>query len=252
MPSHEHTIYGVTLPHMRILVIENEKRLAHALADTLTKENLAVDIVANSAEGMARALSGVYDAAIVGAAHGSTLLPKLRRRDCGLPVLTLCGNGDGIARAAMLDGGADYCLSLPLEMKELAACMHALLRRPAELNGDAIHFGDVSLVPGTGVLQCGGNAVQLGKTELALMRLLMAGGGTIVSKETLFLKVWGYGARAEANVVEAYVSFLRKKLRHINAHIQIKAVWGQGYRLSGLPADALAVHAGAKAYTVSE
>ena len=206
---------------MRILVVEDERSLAGTLADILGRERYLVDLAYDGEEGLDCALSGIYDGMILDVMlpklSGFEVLRRLRQSGSALPVLMLTARSELSDRVAGLDAGADYYLTKPFEREELLACLRAILRRPT---------GEES-----GQLCCGGQSVQLGAKECQLMRLLMAAGGAVVPRETLYLKGWGYDGEAEGNVVEVYMSFLRRKLTHLRSRVQIEAVRRMGYHL---------------------
>ena len=162
---------------------------------------------------------------------GFEVLRRLRQRGSALPVLMLTARSELSDRVAGLDAGADYYLTKPFEREELLACLRAILRRPTEVAPATLCFGDLELGEESGQLCCGGQSVQLGAKECQLMRLLMAAGGAVVPRETLYLKGWGYDGEAEGNVVEVYMSFLRRKLTHLRSRVQIEAVRRMGYHL---------------------
>ena len=133
-----------------------------------------------------------------------------------------------------LDSGADYYLTKPFEMSELLACVRALTRRQGEVVMDELTFGDLTLNLSTCDLCYGDKKVRLGKKEFSIMRIFMANGAAIVSKETLINKVWGFESDAEDNNVEVYISFLRKKLAFLKAPVQIATLHKFGYRLEAV------------------
>ena len=220
---------------MRILVVEDEPRLAATIKDILTAQNYLVDIASDGEQGLDCALSGIYDAAVLDVMlphrDGFSVVRQLRKEGNSLPVLMLTARTQTSDKVQGLDCGADYYLTKPFQTPELLACLRAILRRPSEVVREEACFGDVTLDLPTGNLSCGQTTLQLSAREFELMRLLLVNGEGIVSKETMLLKVWGYDAEVESNVVEAYVSFLRRKLRHIGATVQIEAVRRMGYHL---------------------
>lgn len=220
---------------MRILVIEDEKILARTLADILTRERYLVDLAHDGEAGLDAAQSGIYDGVILDVMlpklNGFEVLRKLRAAGNSTPVLMLTARGELEDRVSGLNSGADYYLTKPFEREELLACLRAILRRPGEVVSATLRFGDLEFGEESGALICGDRQVQLGAKESQLMRLLIASGTTVVPRETLYLRGWGYEGEAEGNVVEVYMSFLRRKLTHLRSRVKIAAVRGIGYHL---------------------
>lgn len=220
---------------MRILIIEDEARLAETLADIIAEQRDMADICGDGEAGLDCALSGIYDAVILDVMlpgrSGFDLVRELRMRGNGTPVLMLTARSELEDRVRGLDLGADYYLTKPFERSELLACLRAILRRGEVLRGEELSFGDISVSTDTSELSCGARSVRLGAKELELLRLLMANRGILLAKETIFLKVWGYDSQADDSIVEVYLSFLRKKLSHVDAHVKIAVVRRVGYRL---------------------
>lgn len=221
---------------MRILVVEDERALAGTLADLLGRERYLVDIVYDGEAGLDCAVSGIYDGMVLDVMlpklDGFEVLRRLRAAGSDLPVLLLTARADLADRVAGLDAGADYYLTKPFEREELLACLRAVLRRPGEVAPALLCFGDLELGEESGALRCGDRSVQLGAKECQLMRLLMGAGGAVVPRETLYLRAWGYDAETEGNVVEVYMSFLRRKLAHLRSRVGIEAIRRMGYHLT--------------------
>ena len=219
---------------MRILIIEDEKRLAETLADILTRNGDRPDVCHDGISGLDGALSGIYDAVVLDVMlpglDGFSLLRRLRAAKNATPVLMLTARSEQADKVEGLDLGADYYLTKPFETQELLACLRAITRR-GEPKPDALAFGDLVITPGTSELACGGRSVRLGAKELALMRLLLANTSRLLSKEAIYLKIWGYDGEAEDSIVEVYLSFLRRKLAHIGSAVKITVVRRVGYRL---------------------
>ena len=220
---------------MHILVVEDEKRLASTLADMLEQEHYLVDLAYDGESGLDNAMSGIYDAAILDVMlpkmDGFTIVRQLRQQGIALPVLLLTARTDTADRVNGLDCGADYYLTKPFAQEELLACLRALLRRQGEVVSEELHYGDLTLNLLTCTLSCGEKQVTLSAREFELMRLLLANRENLLSKETLLVKVWGYETEIEGNVVEVYLSFLRKKLKHIKSSVRIEAIRRMGYHL---------------------
>ena len=203
---------------MRILVVEDEKRLAGTLADLLHRQGYTVDVSNDGVSGLDNALSGIYDLVVLDVMlpgmDGFELLRRLR--------------GEGKTTC-----GADYYLTKPFESEELLACVRLLLRRAGgEMRvDDTLRFEDLALEPGTFQLSCGERTVRLSRREYDLMESLMRSGRQILTKEQLLVKVWGYDSDAEDNNVEVYISFLRRKLTHLHSRVKIRTQRMVGYCL---------------------
>ena len=221
---------------MRILIVEDEVRLAHTLADLLKRQGYTADECHDGVSGLDNASSGIYDLVLLDAMlpgmDGFTLLRRLRSDGHTVPVLMLTARSDVTDRVHGLDSGADYYLTKPFEPQELLACVRLLLRRGGETRlDDALTYGDLRLENGTFTLNCQERSVRLSRREYDLMELLMRNGTQIVTKEQLLLKVWGYDSDAEDNNVEVYISFLRRKLTHLHSAVRIKTIRMVGYCL---------------------
>ena len=222
---------------MRILVVEDEKRLAQNLQELLRREGYTVDVSNDGVSGLDNALSGIYDLLVLDVLlpglDGFALLQRLRSTGSRLPVLMLTARGELSDRVRGLDQGADYYLTKPFQTPELLACVRLLLRRSNGESGgdDRIHRGDLVLDPGTFQVTCGQRSARLSRKEYDLLEMLMRNGGQILSKEQLLLKAWGYESNAEDNNVEVYISFLRRKLELVRSNMRIRTVRLVGYCL---------------------
>ena len=207
---------------MRVLIVEDEVRLAETLRDLLELEHYAADISHDGESGLDNALSDIYDLVILDVMlpkkDGFSVLRKLRQAGKTVPVLMLSARSELSDRVEGLDCGADYYLTKPFEPKELLACVRMLTRRRLE--------------PDTFELACGERSVRLSRKEFDLMELLMRSRDMVLTKEQLILKVWGYESDAEDNNVEVYISFLRKKLDHLRSAVKIRTIRMVGYCLS--------------------
>ena len=221
---------------MRILIIEDEIRLASTLQDLLEINGYTADICHDGESGLDNALSNIYDIVILDVMlpklDGFTVLRALRSEGNATPVLMLTARSEVSDRVEGLDCGADYYLTKPFAPKELLACIRALARRHPDLQvSDTLDFGDLSLEKNTFSLRCGSRSVHLSRKEFDLLELLMRNRETVLTKETLLLKIWGYESDAEDNNVEVYISFLRKKLSHLHSQVRIKTIRMVGYCL---------------------
>ena len=163
--------------------------------------------------------------------NGYQILRALRSAHMAVPVLMLTAKSELADRVCGLDAGADYYLTKPFEYEELLACLRTILRRPAEIVSDTLSYGDLTLLPSASTLTCGGRSLTLSAKEQELMRLLINNSSHFLPKETIFLKIWGYDGSVNANCVEAYISFLRKKLSLLQSSVRITVVRNIGYRL---------------------
>ena len=221
---------------MRVLIIEDEVRLASTLQDLLDMNGYTADVCHDGESGLDNALSGIYDVVLLDVMlpkmDGFTVLRNLRAAGNAVPVLMLTARSELSDRVEGLDCGADYYLTKPFEPRELLACIRALTRRQPELrSSDAVEFGDLKLDKSSFTLSCGDRQLRLSRKEFDMMELLMRNRDMVLTKETLLLKIWGYESDAEDNNVEVYVSFLRKKLDHLHSKVKIKTIRMVGYCL---------------------
>lgn len=220
---------------MRILVIEDERRLANTLADLIAGQNDIADVSYDGESGLDNALSGIYDAIVLDIMlpklDGFELLRRLREKGVSTPVLVLTARSDLEDRVRGLDLGADYYLSKPFENEEFLACLRSILRRKTDIMPPVLSFHDITLNPSTCELRCGTRSVRLSFKELAIMRLLLINKENIIPKESILLKIWGYDSDVDDNNVEAYISFLRKKLAYLKSNVSIAVVRRVGYYL---------------------
>lgn len=220
---------------MRILVAEDERRLAQALRAILEGEKYMVDTVYDGGDGYDYGQSGIYDAIILDVMlpvmDGFEVAKKLRENKIDTPILMLTARDSIDDKISGLDIGADDYMTKPFEPKELLARIRSVTRRKGEVVIDDLVFGDIRLELSAGELYCGSKMVRLNFKEFEIMKLLMSNPGSTFSKDDLIVKVWGYDSDATDNNVEAYISFLRKKLRHIGSETGIDAIRKVGYRL---------------------
>lgn len=221
---------------MRILIIEDEVRLASTLQDLLELNGYTADICHDGESGLDNALTGIYDVILLDVMlpklDGFSVLQRLRNAGSSIPVLMLTARSDVSDRVQGLDCGADYYLTKPFEPRELLACIRALTRRQPDLrNPDLLEYGDLKLDKNAFSLLCGERSVRLSRKEFDLMELLVLNRELVLTKETILLKLWGYESDAEDNNVEVYISFLRKKLNHIHSQVRIKTIRLVGYCL---------------------
>lgn len=222
---------------MRIMIAEDEEKLADALVQIFAKNKITADAFGNGIDALDNALTGIYDVIVLDimmpGMNGIEVLRKIRAEGMDTPVLMFTAKDEISDKVKGLDSGADDYLTKPFATEELLARVRALGRRSsaAIVNSDVITCGDLSLDTAAYELSCGKNSLKLGLKEFSIMELLMKNRGRVLSKETLITKIWGYDSDAEYNNVEVYISFLRKKLDFIKSNAAIKTVRGVGYTL---------------------
>ncbi len=221
---------------MRVLVIEDEARLADTLRDLLEMNGYTADVRRDGEAGLDDALTGIYDVILLDVMlprlDGFTLLRRLRAEGNATPVLMLTARSEVGDKVTGLDAGADYYLTKPFDPKELLACVRALSRRQPELREtEDLRCGDLRLERSDLPLYSAGRSDRLSRTQYDKLELLMRNRKLVVSKESILLKVWGYESDAEDNNVEVYVSFLRKKLAYLRSTVKIRTIRMAGYCL---------------------
>ena len=226
---------------MRLLLIEDEKPLSAAIKKLLEQEHFAVDTAFTGPDGLDCALTGIYDVIILDVMlpgrDGFSVLSALRAQKISTPVLMLTARGDLQDRVQDLNLGADYYLPKPFERSELVACLNAITRRKDAPPVQALSFGDASLNPQDASLSCAstGKRIKLVAKEYLLMELFLRNPGQLLPKETIVERVWGFDDEAEYNNLSVYLTFLRRKIAFIGAHIEIRASRGLGYTLEEKP-----------------
>lgn len=219
---------------MNVLVIEDERNLADAIVHILEGDSYHAEAFYDGRSGLRAALSGTYDAIVLDVMlpgmDGTELVHELRRQGIAVPVLMLTARTSTDDKVRELDAGADDYMTKPFEAPELLARLRALTRRRGDVMLDEITFADVTLDLTTHDLACADSSVHLSGKEFEVMRILMGSSARVVSKQDLLARVWG-DTDASENSVEAYISFLRKKLAHIGSGVQITTLRMLGYRL---------------------
>ena len=220
---------------LRILIVEDERRLADALTQIMREQKYTVDAVYDGEDGFAYAKSNEYDAIILDVMlpkrNGYDVVRALRREKIATPVLMLTARDELESKINGLDCGADDYMTKPFAPEELTARIRALTRRQGEVLLEEMLYEDIVLELTSNDLRCGAKRIRLSFKEFEVMKLLLLSQNTIVPKEQLIVKVWGPESEAEDNNVEAYISFLRKKLFYIGSKVGIQTVRKVGYRL---------------------
>lgn len=218
---------------MKLLLVEDESKLAESLSHLLRKNGFVVDTVLDGQTGLEMACTGIYDIIVLDRMlpyqDGISLLKEFRSQGYETPVLFLTAKDSPEDRAEGLDAGADDYLVKPFFSVELLARLKALTRRRnKELSENVLTADDLVLNP----LRCqvikGNEVIQLTLKESQLLELLIRNYGQVVTKEQIIQKVWGYFSEAEFTTVNLYIHYLRKKLKLSN----LKTVWGVGYYLN--------------------
>ena len=220
---------------MNVLVVEDEKRLAAALKHILEEAGYHVDVVYDGQSGLDYAETGMYDIVILDVMlpkmDGFEVIHRLRRKQVSTPVLFLTARSQLSDKVTGLDRGGDEYMTKPFQPEELLARMRALTRRKGEVVLDEVAFEDLTLDLNTCDLRCGDKSVHLSYKEFECARLFMLNPNQTISKEQMLMKVWGLDADVADNSVEAYVSFLRKKLKFLKSNVEIATLRMIGYRM---------------------
>lgn len=223
---------------MRILIIEDEKRLAEAVGQILTEQKYMVDIVGDGQDGYDYGRSGIYDCIIL-----DIMLPKkngfevcslLRQEKISTPILMLTAKDSVSDKVQGLDLGADDYMTKPFSTEELLARIRTLTRRKGEVVLNELRYGDITFSISSCELMCDNSkaCVRLSYKEAEILKLFLLSPAVIISKEELITKIWGYDSNAGDNNVEAYISFLRKKLSFVSSSVNIVSLKKLGYRLT--------------------
>jgi len=219
---------------MRILIAEDERPLARVLIKIFEKNNYSADIVYNGEEALLYLDTGNYDVVIMDimmpVMDGITTLKKIRERGNNIPVLILTAKSEIEDKVLGLDSGANYYLTKPFDTNELLATVRAITRKNAA--GDSkLRVGNIILNRATFELSSISGSFRLANKEFQMMEIFMSNPGVLISSERFMDKIWGYDSDAEINVVWVYISYIRKKLKALNANVSIKASRNVGYVL---------------------
>ncbi len=223
---------------MNVLVVEDERNLADAIVKILEDEGYNAEATYDGKAGLTCAKSGLYDAIVLDVMlpgmSGYDVVNKMRHAGVSTPVLMLTARTSTEDKVRGLDSGADDYMTKPFEAPELLARLRALTRRRGNVLIDEIKFADIRLDLNTHDLSCGEKSVHLSGKEFEVLSILMGSSSRVVSKQDLLTRVWGTDGEASENSVEAYVSFIRKKLTHIGSKVQVTTLRMLGYRLEVL------------------
>lgn len=222
---------------MRILLVEDEKKLSEALTSILKKNGYEIDAVYDGEDGVYYACTNIYDVIILDVMlpkfDGFSALAKIRAKKIATPVLMLTALSDENSKVGGLDAGADDYLAKPFSVPELLARLRALTRRRGDLVTDnLLTVGNVSLNLATYNLQGIKDVIKLSGKEFEIARFFFERPNFVSTKDDIIMKVWGLDSEFESNNLEAYISFLRKKLAFVGADVIIESIRGVGYKIS--------------------
>ena len=223
---------------MRILIVEDSVSLTEALESVLKREKFTVDVAHDGEEGVAYAETGVYDVILMDVMmpvkSGVEATKELRAKKISTPIIMLTALSEESDKIVGLDCGADDYITKPFSMPELLARIRAVTRRKGDIiPEDGMSYGGVTLNMYTYMLSSGEKSVKLSKKEADIMRFFFEKPAFVAQRDQLISKVWGFDSEFESNNLEVFVSFLRKKLRFLDAKFTILPVRGVGYRFAG-------------------
>jgi DNA-binding response OmpR family regulator len=221
---------------MRVLIVEDEHKIARALRKALEQESYSVDIAYDGDEAYAMATTEPYDLAIIdrmipGEYDGLAVVEEMRKAKIHTPVLLLTALGTTADKTKGLDSGADDYLVKPFALQELLARARALLRRPHEQHSVILAVGDLTLDTVTFSVKRDNKEIHLTSKEFALLEYLMRHEGRPMSKENIIAHVWDYDADVLHNTVEVYIKYLRNKIDAPFKKPLIHTVRGFGYKI---------------------
>ncbi len=220
---------------MRVLVVEDERKMARLLERGLREEGHAVDVAPDGVGASWLATENEYDAIVLDVMlpdiDGFEVCRELRNREVWSPVLMLTARDRVGDRVAGLDAGADDYLTKPFSFEELLARLRALARRGAPERPASLLVGDLSLDPATRRVDRGGTQIELTSKEFAVLAFLMRHAGEVVTRTRLINHVWDFAYEGDSNVVDVYVGYLRRKIDRPFGRNTIETVRGTGYRL---------------------
>lgn len=221
---------------MKILIIEDEYNLADAISSMLTSKKYIVNIATDGEKGLYEALTDVYDLILLDVMlphkNGIEILKELKHEKISAKVIMLTAKSTIDDKMNGFNNGADDYITKPFHMDELLARVNIQLRKNG-INNDILQYDDIELNIKKLTLKNTTNNQEvsvIGK-EFQLIELLIRNKDIVLSKEQIFNKIWGYDSECEINTLEAYISFLRKKLKLLNSKVSIKAIRNMGYKL---------------------
>ncbi len=220
---------------MRVLLVEDELRLADAIRAGLQAEAISTDCASDGEEGLFKAQEGIYDAIVLDVLlpgrNGYEVCTKLREADIWTPILMLTARHGEEYEARALNLGADDFLAKPFSYPVLVARLRALVRRGSIPRPAVLRVGELELDPVRRTCTRDSVAISLTSREFAVLELLMRQPGTVFSKQQILDYVWGFDFEGDENIVEVYMGYLRRKIDEPFRHRVLQTVRGAGYRL---------------------
>lgn len=220
---------------MRVLVVEDEVKMAALIRRGLLEQGLNADVAANGEQALLMAGTATYDAVVLDVMlpgiDGFATCRRLREEDVWAPILMLTARGSVEDRVAGLDGGADDYLTKPFSFSELLARLRALTRRGGGKRPAIVQVGDLRLDPATRRAWRGEHEIALSAKEFVLLEIFMRHPGHVLSRLRLLEQGWEYGYEHRSNVIEVYIRYLRRKIDEPFEVESIETVRGAGYRL---------------------
>lgn len=223
---------------MRILIVEDEYNLADLVKDRLEKEKYIVDVFNDGEEGLDEALTGIYDLIILDVmlphVDGFEILKQIRENNINSKVIMLTAKSEIEDKLEGLTNGADDYVTKPFHIEELVARVNVRLSNSnIKSNLRIIKFNDLTLYLDSSKLECSnsGDSIDLIKKEFLLLEYFMNNANQLLSRDQILEKIWGLDSMSESNNIEAYISFIRKKMKAIGSNSIIKSVRGLGYKL---------------------
>ena len=220
---------------MRVLLVEDEPEMATALTAALKKYDMVIDHVSSLADAEEAVSINVYGAILLDRqlpdGDGLTLIPKLRARSAGVPVIVLTARGELADRVAGLNIGADDYLGKPFAVEELLARLRAVLRRPADMLSETMRLGRLSFDVSNREACVGGEPLDLPRRELLVLEALLRRMGRTVARSSLEEAVYSIDDEIQSNALDTHISRLRRRLSETRAEIEIHAIRGVGYLL---------------------
>lgn len=220
---------------MRVLLVEDEIQLAEVIRDGLSEHGLTADVEHDGKNGLWRAREGSYDVIVLDimlpGMNGYQICATLRAEEDWTPILMLTAKDGEYDEAEALDTGADDFLSKPFSFIVLLARLRALARRTPTARPAVLQIGGLSLDVAAATVKRGDDALNLSRTELDVLEVLMRANGVPVSKQEIFEKVWGFDNDADQKIVEVYIRYLRRKIDEPFGLKTITNQRGIGYRI---------------------